>query len=408
MNTKDYTIAVINGAEATRLAGRLYIHFAYGKVIEELAGRFSKVILCVPESTRQASDQDYLLPVNVELEPLPFMVTALEGFKKGSEIVPAYRRAVSGSDFVFIRGMLTPSILALYKMCSKQNKPVVHWIVANSMQLLKSHRRDGFIKDLIGKIFVWQWEKKLLYCQKRTNAALLCNGTEIASRYPAGKKYVTVSSTLKFDEIDTSRKDTCQGSTIRILSLCFIRPEKGIEYLIEAFARIYKRYNVELILAGSRDRYPNYQKRLDDLVKTLRISDKVRWVGHVSYDMVPLYMQSSDIFAFPTLSEGTPRVLVEARAQGLPIVSTNVGGIKDSLTDGKDGLLVPPKNPVAMAEAIEILINNKPLRKEIISNGYRTVKEMTVEKFAGKITEILQHLTDKKQMALKNTAKIKI
>ena len=73
-------------------------------------------------------------------------------------------------------------------------------------------------------------------------------------------------------------------------------------------------------------------------------SDRVRWAGYVPYGK-PLFdrMRAADIFVLPTLSEGTPHVLVEARANGLPCISTTVGGVPTRVTDGFDALLVPPK-----------------------------------------------------------------
>jgi len=92
----------------------------------------------------------------------------------------------------------------------------------------------------------------------------------------------------------------------------------------------------------------------------------------------------------PTLSEGTPRVLVEARANSLPVVATNVGGIPTSVTDGVDGLLVPPKNVDALADAITRIVNDGELRRALIHNGLRSARSLTVDRFADLVVGVLR------------------
>lgn len=103
-------------------------------------------------------------------------------------------------------------------------------------------------------------------------------------------------------------------------------------------------------------------------------------------------MREADLFVLPSLSEGTPRVLVEARAASVPVVSTNIGGIPTSVTDGVDGLLVPPKDPAVLASAMARIIENGDLRRRLISNGFTRVQNMTVDKFADKVVDILNSI----------------
>src|SRR6185295_17890657 len=78
-------------------------------------------------------------------------------------------------------------------------------------------------------------------------------------------------------------------------------------------------------------------------------------------ELFELY-RTSDVYVLPSLSEGTPRTAVEARAFGCPVVATNVGGIPTSISDGVDGLLVPPRDPAALAAAIDRLLSDEALR----------------------------------------------
>src|SRR5690606_16898625 len=148
----------------------------------------------------------------------------------------------------------------------------------------------------------------------------------------------------------------------------FVRPEKGIEFLIEAVRQLVARHDVRLVVAGARDKYPDYQAKLDNAVRRHSLHGRIEWVGYCNHQQVRQLMRASDLFAFPSLSEGTPRVLLEARANSLPVVATKVGGVPDSVDDGVDGLLVPPRDSTAMAEALERLILDGALRRRLIGN----------------------------------------
>jgi glycosyltransferase involved in cell wall biosynthesis len=96
-------------------------------------------------------------------------------------------------------------------------------------------------------------------------------------------------------------------------------------------------------------------------------------------------MRAADMLVLPTLSEGTPHVLVEARANGLPCISTTVGGVPSMVTDGYDALLVPPKNARALAHAIERVVGDAELRRKLIRNGLVAAREQTLERFVSTV-----------------------
>lgn len=110
--------------------------------------------------------------------------------------------------------------------------------------------------------------------------------------------------------------------------------------------------------------------------------------------MVPsclVIWDAADILVLPTLSKGTPRVLIEARARGLPVVCSNVGGIPGSVTHEQDGLLVLPKDPVELARAISRIIEDDHLRRRLIQDAFQHAKRFTVERF---IEELLASIRE--------------
>jgi len=137
---------------------------------------------------------------------------------------------------------------------------------------------------------------------------------------------------------------------------------KGVEYLIDAFANVLRSIpNAKLMIAGEGPE----RGRLEAKVRTLDHSENVAFLGVIPYRDVPAYYAACDVFVHIPTYEAMPHVIYEAMATGKPVVASKVGGIIEVIEDGRDGLLVEPKNPTAAAEAIVNLIRNHKLAKRI-------------------------------------------
>lgn len=151
-----------------------------------------------------------------------------------------------------------------------------------------------------------------------------------------------------------------------------MRPEKGVRYLVEA-CRILKDKGLNFrctIVGGGRD-FDNIKK----LIAALGLEDVVSLTGALFHrDIIELY-KTTDIFVLPSLSEGIPVVIMEAMAMKLPVVSTNITGIPEIVGDGENGFLAEPKDPVALSEKIEYLINHPEKREDVGTKGRKTVEE---------------------------------
>ncbi len=137
------------------------------------------------------------------------------------------------------------------------------------------------------------------------------------------------------------------------------------------FALAFLPTNIKLIILGQ-----GYEeKNLRHLVKKLNITDRVKFFGHVSHHDMPKYLQVSDLFIRPSLSEGLGNSFLEAMASGLPVIGTPVGGIPDFLKDGETGLFCEVKNPKSIAEKVEKLTVNQELKDKLIRNGKDLVQQ---------------------------------
>jgi glycosyltransferase involved in cell wall biosynthesis len=124
-------------------------------------------------------------------------------------------------------------------------------------------------------------------------------------------------------------------------------PQKDYDTMIEGFSSALKKYpHALLMIAGEGILQPEIENK----VKTLGIEANVKFLG--PRRDIPALMNAADAHLMSSSYEGMPLVLLEAAATGLPVVATDVGGVKETVLSGKSGILVPPQNPEALANAI--------------------------------------------------------
>ncbi len=136
--------------------------------------------------------------------------------------------------------------------------------------------------------------------------------------------------------------------------------KKGYPHALEAVALLRTRYpNLEVEIVGDgADR-----AELEALATRLALSDTVRFLGR--REDVPDLLPRWSIYALSSVIEGMPNALLEAMAAGLAVVSTTAGGCGEVVTDGETGLLVPPADPKALADALDRLLSDAPLRERL-------------------------------------------
>jgi glycosyltransferase involved in cell wall biosynthesis len=379
------TLGYITPVRAYRHAGEIYMQAASGKVADALAAQYDQVLMCsrVVEGPPDSSSELPLAATNIELISQPFWHTSADSLRQFWGIARAYIRTCRHANVLFVRGMC-PYIGVLYLCAFLFRRPVCHWIVGDPVALLRTSARKGPMRDSLAWVFALQDRVVSRVGRWLTRGAFICNGRELAHAYNSPRTIATVSSTV--EESDFSpRVDTCQGACVRILFVGYIRPEKGIEYLLEAVSQLRHDGPWELEIVGP-DQFPEYRRKLDAIAAARKIQSRIRWTGYVPFGQ-PLFdrMRAADIFVLPTLSEGTPHVLVEARASGLPCISTTVGGVPTTVTHGIDALLVPPKDSRALARALQRIIRDADLRRALIRNGLQSARLQTL----GRFTEIV-------------------
>ena len=153
--------------------------------------------------------------------------------------------------------------------------------------------------------------------------------------------------------------------------------QKGHRYLIEAFPTVKEEFpTAKLLIVGHDDK--GLREDLEGLIARLGLEGEVFLPGYLDGVSV---MNSIDVFVLPSLWEGLGLVLLEAMAAGKPIVASRVSAIPEIVIDGETGILVPPKNPKALADAISNMLRNPERSREMgIKGQKRLVQEFSVDK----------------------------
>ena len=148
-----------------------------------------------------------------------------------------------------------------------------------------------------------------------------------------------------------------------LLTVGRMSQEKGHADLLRAIALMVERgtfHNYRVVFVGDG---PEIES-LRALSAKLGLSEFLRFAGH-QVEVGPYYALAT-LLALPSHSEGSPNVVLEAMAAGVPVVATAAGGVPEILTDEQNGLIVPLRDPLAMAKGIERLLQDEPLRSRLI------------------------------------------
>lgn len=175
-----------------------------------------------------------------------------------------------------------------------------------------------------------------------------------------------------------------------ILSVGRLNQQKGFTYLIKAAQQAQqagKRW--KFLILGNGD----LQQKLKAQIHAYQLSN-IELLGFI--ENVRPYYALADVFVLSSLSEGTPNVVLEAMANKLPVIATDVNGVREVIRNGENGVMIPAKDPSAIYNAIDQLIDDTQLQEKFILNGYNNIIEnFTIQKFSenfiGYINEVLSN-----------------
>jgi glycosyltransferase involved in cell wall biosynthesis len=177
------------------------------------------------------------------------------------------------------------------------------------------------------------------------------------------------------------------ADTPLIGSICVLRPQKAVQTFLEAVAILRRTVPVRALVVGDGPE----RGRLEQLAAELGIGDATTFTGR--RDDVPDVLAALDVVVSSSVFEGSPLALIEAMAAGKAIVATRVGGVPDLIEDGRHGRLVEPGDPARLAAAIEPLLADPGLRRELGERAARRQRaEFTLEATIVRLQELYETL----------------
>ena len=177
------------------------------------------------------------------------------------------------------------------------------------------------------------------------------------------------------------------GDAPTVLFVGRLEPRKGLAYLVRAFLRLKPAFpRLRLLVVGRDDR--GQQAKAMAMVPP-RLRPDLVFVGSVPQADLPSYYASADVFCAPSLGgESFGIVLAEAMAVGRPVVCSDIGGYRDVVRDGADGLLVPPRDPEALAGALAGLLDNPARLAAMGEVAAAAARRYAWEVVAGQVAEV--------------------
>jgi glycosyltransferase involved in cell wall biosynthesis len=273
---------------------------------------------------------------------------------------------------VYLRPRLVLFNLLVYLFTGKLQTVVLVQNVLTNHRLLQNPilRR---LDNVLARIFLSQ-ATLVLTNSAHTRDVALARGVD-----PAKARVVYCG----FDDPPRTPNVVCgasgpQNGAVRILFVGQCEPYKGIDVLLRAAAHLERgTSDFQLDIVGNTASNPVYAAHLGQIVEAEQLDGRVRFWGHIGEKAeLGRFYACADIFVLPSRQEGFGIVLLEAMSVGLPIVATKAGAIPELVEDGRHGLLVPPDDPQALAQAIQKLCDSPGLRAEYGRNGRARARHM--------------------------------
>jgi glycosyltransferase involved in cell wall biosynthesis len=192
------------------------------------------------------------------------------------------------------------------------------------------------------------------------------------------------------ERIEGLRRQLGLNSQTRVLlSVGRLSQEKGHADLIRALPKIRNLVGaspLRLVIVGEGPE----RCRIEELCRRLGLTDSVTLAGF--QDDINPYYSIADVFVLHSHSEGSPNVLLEAMAAGVPVVAASVGGVPETVVSGRDALLVKPRDPSALASAVTQLLGDQALCERLVSSARETVARKTPEAYFASIASVFHEV----------------
>jgi glycosyltransferase involved in cell wall biosynthesis len=359
---------------------------SFARYVDSLAPYFDRIVLCVPFRDDTSDDGTAIAASNVTVAPLVAFDGPAQFYLRLPAMLGGIARFVRGIDLLHGRVPTPAAVFAFAFARLLRRRSFV--LVVGDLEALRASMPYRGLKKLLWRAYTAFEERNVQWMVDRSVA--FANGAALAAKHsrPGRPVIETRTSTIRLEDV-RFRPDTCVASRVRLLTVSRIDPRKGLRILPDAIARIVAAgVDAAIDIVGPPVGAPGgvEQRAIVESSAALGVADRVRCAGAVPLArLLPMY-RDYDVFVLPTLpGEGIPRVLLEAMANGLPVVTTAVAGIPSLIVDEENGLLIADPTAASIASAVVRVVTDGALRRRVIAAGYDTARSHTVDAQAARM-----------------------
>ncbi|MBM4036594.1 MAG: GNAT family N-acetyltransferase, partial [Planctomycetes bacterium] len=248
-------------------------------------------------------------------------------------------------------------------------------------------------RGLYPRTVTWVYKLAVHFCVRRA-PLIACISREIYDGFrglgvPQERLWLAPNC-VDLSAWDTGKAGAHRRAERRLLFVGRFSPEKGLRYLLEALPSVVARFpQVEALLVGTDE--PDGGE-FHQLARGLGVADSVRFGGVVPREALKELYADADLLVVPSLAEGHPLAPVEALACGTPVVGSDIPGLNETVADGVNGLLVPPRDPAALAEALCRALGDAELLDRLSRAARPSVERFAWEPRVRELAEVYSRL----------------
>lgn len=263
------------------------------------------------------------------------------------------------------------------------NKPTIMHFVGDTIDATKHNEKWNWIKK--GIMIGGYLPDYLLTLFASRKSKVYTNGLHLAAklnRYKINAEGVISSSVKEKDLID--KFHNLDSKKVKLIYIGYLRYAKGINTIKDLIVELKdKGFDFEFQIVGSGEMYDDLRNH----IISNNLTDKVFMYGHVDdREKIKKLLRSSNLFFFPSLSEGSPRVVIEAISQGVPVISTPVGSVPKVFDEKKDIRFFDYNDYLGAVKIIQEFVDNAEKFDLQRKNAFFKVKaNYTIEKFLNKV-----------------------
>lgn len=356
-----------------------YTHWVY---LNEIVNYYDEVSLLSPVICISNASKQGLVSLknfhNVSVIPLPSSTNYINTIKYFFSYLKVYRK-LDNFDTVYARYPVPFGWLQ--KRFFKSSKRIIHF-VGDPIDAAKANPNFSKIKKFL--LITFFKPEHTMYLWACKGATVYTNGYHLSERLK--KQGISaiplISSTLNKDDFFYEKEKVIDFLAPKLLYIGYLRKAKGVETVLKSFNLVKEKYpKASLTIVGSGE----FEGELSKMVSDFQLKD-VAFLGHVDNRMkLNEIIRAHDIFCFASLSEGSPRVILEAMANGINVVSTPVGSLPHIFKDNEDILFAGFNNENLFVAKISELINNNQLAQSLRLKAFKKIQNFTIESFLKKI-----------------------